>query len=140
MPVRGLRQGLSARKHASVRSSKLTAFAVSAVLGGVSGDPVAGQVGLAFPSSFSATQSLALYVLSVMSGAHLIDTAILGGILWVLVPELLKRWGVPQDWAFVIFGVLGVQALTSQSNLGRHHPRRLVEAPTAAWHGAYHDL
>lgn len=103
---------------ASVPSSKLSAFAVSATLAGVSGGLVAGQVGLAFPSSFSPTQSLALYVLAVMSGAHLIDMAILGGILWVLVPELLKRWGIPQDWAFVIFGVLGVQALTSRTNAG----------------------
>lgn len=103
---------------ASVGGAKLSAFAVSAVLGGISGGLVAGQVGLAFPSSFAPIQSLALYVLAVMSGAHLIDMAILGGVLWVLVPELLKRWGVPQDWAFVVFGVLGVQALTSGSNLG----------------------
>ncbi|WP_125614583.1 ABC transporter permease subunit [Specibacter cremeus] len=103
---------------ASVSSSKLTAFAISAALGGVSGGLVVGQVGLAFPSSFSPIQSLALYVLSIMSGAHLVDMAIFGGILWVVVPELLKRWGVPQDWAFVIFGALGVQALTSGSNLG----------------------
>jgi branched-chain amino acid transport system permease protein len=103
---------------ASVRSSKLTAFAVSAALGGVSGGLVVGQVGLAFPSSFTPIQSLALYVLAIMSGAHLIDMAIFGGILWVLVPELLKRWGVPQDWGFVIFGALGVQALAGGSNLG----------------------
>lgn len=103
---------------ASVRSSKLTAFAVSAALGGISGGLVVGQVGLAFPSSFTPIQSLALYVLAIMSGAHLIDMAVFGGILWIAVPELLKRWGVPQDWAFVIFGVLGVQALTSGSNLG----------------------
>lgn len=103
---------------ASVRSSKLTAFAVSAALGGVSGGLVVGQVGIAFPSSFTPIQSLALYVLAIMSGAHLIDMAIFGGILWVLVPELLKRWGVPQDWGFVIFGALGVQALAGGSNLG----------------------
>ncbi|WP_025159140.1 ATP-binding cassette domain-containing protein [Leifsonia aquatica] len=104
---------------ASVRSSKLTAFAVSATLGGISGGLIAGQVGLPFASSFTPIQSLALYVLAVMSGAYLIDMAIFGGIVWVAVPELLKRWGIPQDWAFVIFGVLGVQALTSGSNLGQ---------------------
>ena len=104
---------------ASVRSSKLTAFAVSATLGGISGGLIAGQVGLPFASSFTPIQSLALYVLAVMSGAYLIDMAIFGGIVWVLVPELLKRWGIAQDWAFVIFGVLGVQALTSGSNLGQ---------------------
>lgn len=104
---------------ASVRSSKLTAFAVSATLGGVSGGLIAGQVGLPFASSFTPIQSLALYVLAIMSGAYLIDMAIFGGIVWIAVPELLKRWGIPQDWGFVIFGVLGVQALTSGSNLGQ---------------------
>ncbi|WP_311260112.1 ABC transporter permease subunit [Microbacterium sp. WCS2018Hpa-9] len=103
----------------SVQSAKLTAFAVSAALGGIAGGLLAGQVQLPFASSFTPLQSLALYVLAVMSGAHLIDMAILGGILWVLVPELLKRWGVPQDWAFVVFGVLGVQAITSGTNLGQ---------------------
>ena len=103
----------------SVRSAKLTAFAVSAALGGISGGLLAGQVQLPFASSFTPLQSLALYVLAIMSGAHLIDMAIFGGLLWVLVPELLKRWGVPQDWGFVVFGVLGVQALTSGTNLGQ---------------------
>ncbi len=103
----------------SVRFAKLTAFAVSAALGGISGGLIAGQVQLPFPSSFSPLQSLALYVLAVMSGAYLIDMAIFGGIMWVLVPELLKRWGVPLDWGFVIFGVLGVQAITSGTNLGQ---------------------
>ena len=103
----------------SVRTAKLTAFAVSAALGGISGGLLAGQVQLPFASSFTPLQSLALYVLAIMSGAHLIDMAIFGGLLWVLVPELLKRWGVPQDWGFVVFGMLGVQALTSGTNLGQ---------------------
>lgn len=118
---------------ASVRTSKLTAFAVSAALGGISGGLLTGQVGEAFPASFTSIQSLALYVLAIMSGAHLIDMAVFGAILWVAVPELLKRWGVPQDWGFVIFGVLGVQALTSGGNLGtllrdRWHRRARTEA------------
>ena len=104
---------------ASVRGAKLTAFAVSATLAGISGGLIAGQVGLPFASSFTPIQSLALYVLAIMSGAYLIDMAVFGGILWVAVPELLKRWGIPQDWGFVIFGVLGVQALASGSNLGQ---------------------
>lgn len=103
----------------SVRFAKLTAFAVSAALGGISGGLIAGQVQLPFASSFTPLQSLALYVLAVMSGAYLIDMAIFGGIMWVLVPELLKRWNVPLDWGFVIFGALGVQAITSGTNLGQ---------------------
>lgn len=102
-----------------VAGAKLSAFAVSAAFGGIAGGLIAGQVGLAFASSFTPLQSLALYVLSIMAGAHLIDMAIFGGFLWVLVPELLRRWGIPQDWAFVIFGLLGVQALTSGTTLGQ---------------------
>ena len=102
----------------SVRLAKLSAFAVSAALGGISGGLIAGQVGIPYASSFTPIQSLALYILAVMSGTYLIDMAVFGGVLWVLVPELLKRWGVPQDWGFVVFGLLGIQALTSGSNLG----------------------
>ncbi|MEA5453620.1 ATP-binding cassette domain-containing protein [Sinomonas sp. JGH33] len=102
----------------SVRTAKLTAFAVSAALAGISGGLLAGQVQLPYASSFTPIQSLALYVLAVMSGTQLIDMAVFGGIMWVLVPELLKRFGIPQDWGFVIFGALGVQALTSGTNLG----------------------
>ena len=102
----------------SVRLAKLSAFAVSAALGGVSGGLLAGQVGIPYAASFTPIQSLALYILAVMSGAYLIDMAIFAGVLWVLVPELLKGWGIPQDWAFVVFGLLGIQALTSGSNLG----------------------
>jgi branched-chain amino acid transport system permease protein len=103
----------------SVPGAKLTAFAISAALGGISGGLIAGQVQLPFASSFTPLQSLALYVLAVMSGAYLIDMAIFGGILWVLVPELLKQWGIKLDWGFVIFGALGVQAITSGTNLGQ---------------------
>ncbi|HWM33102.1 MAG TPA: ATP-binding cassette domain-containing protein [Pseudolysinimonas sp.] len=103
----------------SVRVAKISAFAVSATIAGLAGGLIAGQVGTAYPSAFSTLQSLALYVLSIVSGSYLIEMAVVGGILWVLIPELLKRFGIPQDWGFVVFGVLGVQALTTNSNLGQ---------------------
>lgn len=102
----------------SVRSAKLTAFAISAAIAGVAGGLMAGQVGTAYPAGFSTLQSLALYVLSIVAGAHLVEMALFGGILWVLIPELLKRWGVPQDWGLVVFGTLGIQSLTTNSSLG----------------------
>lgn len=103
----------------NVRTAKLTAFAVSAAIAGISGALIAGQVGAPYATSFTTIQSLALYVLSIVAGTHLVEMAVFGGILWVLIPELLKRWGVPQDWGFVVFGVLGIQALTTNSNLGQ---------------------
>jgi branched-chain amino acid transport system permease protein len=123
----------------SVRTAKLSAFAVSSAIAGVAGGLIAGQVATAFPSGFSTLQSLALYVLSIVAGAHLVEMALFGGILWVLIPELLKRWGVPQDWGFVVFGVMGIQALTTNSNLGqdirnallRRRRRKAVPVETA---------
>jgi branched-chain amino acid transport system permease protein len=103
---------------ASVRTTKLGAFAISAALAGISGGLVTMQVGFASPATFAPLVSLALYVLAVVCGSYLIDMAILGGILWVAIPEILKQFGVPQDWAFVVFGVLGIQAITSRTNVG----------------------
>lgn len=103
----------------SVPLTKLSAFAVSATLGGLSGGIVTMQVGIASPETFVPLQSLALYVLSIVVGSHLVDMAVFGGILFVAIPEILKRIGVPQDWGLVLFGVLGVQALASRSTLGQ---------------------
>ena len=123
----------------SVRAAKLSAFAVSSAIAGIAGGLIAGQVGTAYPSGFNTLQSLALYVLAIVAGTHLLEMALFGGILWVLIPELLKRWGVPQDWGFVVFGLLGIQALTTNSNLGqdirnalqRHKRRKGSEAESA---------
>lgn len=103
----------------SVRMAKLTAFAASSAIAGIAGGLIAGQVATAYPSGFNTLQSLALYVLSIVAGAHLVEMALFGGILWVLIPELLKRWGIPQDWGLVVFGLMGIQALTTNSNLGQ---------------------
>jgi branched-chain amino acid transport system permease protein len=123
---------------ASVWTTKLSAFAVSAALAGLSGGLVTLQVGFASPSTFTPLQSLALYVLAIVSGSYLIDMAVFGGVLWVAMPEILKRLGVSQDWGLVVFGVLGVQALTSRTNLGEivraaaRRRRRLVVLEPAA--------
>ncbi len=127
----------------SVRTAKLTAFAVSATIAGIAGGLIAGQVGNLYPTGFTTLQSLALYVLSVVTGSYFIAMGVVGGILWVLIPELLKRWGVPQDWAFIVFGVLGIQTLTTNSNIGedlRRLWRRLRRSRSIVRHGALEPL
>jgi branched-chain amino acid transport system permease protein len=103
----------------SVRWAKLTAFSVSAFIGGVSGVLLVAQIGYANSLTFLPINSLALYVLSIVAGAHLIDMALFGGILFVLVPEILKQFKIPLEWANLAFAVLGIQALTSNTNLGQ---------------------
>jgi branched-chain amino acid transport system permease protein len=104
----------------SVRWAKLTAFSVSAFIGGISGVLLAAQISKVNFMTFLPINSLALYVLSIVAGAHLIDMALFGGILFVLVPEILKQFKVPLEWGNIVFAILGVQALTTNSNLGQN--------------------
>jgi len=103
---------------ASLRGTKLSAFAVSATLGGLSGGLIVMQVGYASPTAFAPLNSLSLYVLAIVIGSYLIDMALLGALLWIALPEIFKQFGVSQDWTSVVFGVLGIQAIASRSNLG----------------------
>ncbi|HEY9565334.1 MAG TPA: ATP-binding cassette domain-containing protein [Nocardioides sp.] len=125
----------------SVPYAKTTAFGVSALLAGISGGVTAGQVGVLYPSSFEPTSSLALYVLAVLVGAQAVSAAVIGGVLWVGIPELFKSWGIPQDWALVVFGLAGIQAVASGNSIGdnvqrlvgrRHVPGSTDPAPEAS--------
>ena len=102
----------------SVRTAKLSAFALSAFVGGVAGCLIVGQITQVNYLTFTPINSLGLYVLSIVVGSHLIDMALFGGILFVVIPEILKQFGVPLEWSSVAFGILGIQALTTNSNLG----------------------
>ncbi len=102
----------------SVRTAKLSAFGLSAFVGAVAGCLIVGQITQVNYLTFTPINSLGLYVLSIVVGSHLIDMALFGGILFVVIPEILKQFGVPLEWSSVAFGVLGIQALTTNSNLG----------------------
>jgi branched-chain amino acid transport system permease protein len=109
----------AAASGASVARLKLGAFAISAAMAGVAGGLITGQIGAAYADSFATIPSLALYLLTIVVGTQYIEMAVLGGIMWVFMPVLLKSWGLSQDWALVLFGVLGIQAIASGSSLGK---------------------
>lgn len=102
----------------SVRTAKLAAFGASAFIGGLGGGLLVGQITQVNYLSFQTVNSLGLYVLSIAVGAHLIEMALLGGVIFVIVPEILKQFQISLDWASLAFAVLGVQALTTNSNFG----------------------
>jgi len=102
----------------SVTAAKLSAFTVSAFIGGIAGGLIVGQVTTANYITFQTLNSLGLYVLSIAVGAHLLEMALLGGILFILIPEILKQFGIALEWASIAFAALGIQALTTNSNLG----------------------
>lgn len=103
----------------SVVWAKLSAFTVSAFIAGISGVLLAAQIGKVNYVSFLPINSLVLYVLTIVVGAHLLDMALFGGVLFVLIPELLKQFKVPLEWGNIVFAVLGIQAMTTNSNLGQ---------------------
>ncbi len=85
-------------------------------------------------------QSLALFAVSTMAGAHFTLGAIAGGMMIVLFPELLRRLNLPQDVGNVFFAVGAVQALSSGETIAetwtrlarKLGPKRKVEAAVAA--------
>lgn len=110
----------------SVAQTKLTAFAISAFIAGVSGGLLAGQVGLLAAQSFTVSQSLLLYVLAMMLGTQYVDGAVAGGIISTLVTWVLTRFSVNQNWAGVVFGAGALQALAAGSSLSEDLRLRLM--------------
>ncbi|MFD9947748.1 ATP-binding cassette domain-containing protein [Nonomuraea sp. NPDC059023] len=101
----------------SVPGAKLSAFAVSSFIAGLSGALLAGQLGMLLARNFDPGQSLTAYAVAVMAGAHHAEGALIGGALGVLVAELLRRFGIPQQWANVVFAVGAIQAFTQGAGI-----------------------
>lgn len=126
----------------SVPRAKLGAFAISAFIAGVSGGLLAGYMGTLLSDNFSMMQSLVLFAVAIMVGAHFPLGAILGGVLVALFPELLRQLSLPQDLGSVLFGLGAVQALSKGETvsetfmrLGRAVlPRRRRTVPRAGVH------
>ncbi|MGV1756724.1 ABC transporter permease subunit [Rhizobium sp. A22-96] len=97
----------------SIPRAKLSAFAISAFISGVSGGLLAGYLGTLVSENFSMMQSLALFAVATMVGAHFTLGAVIGGMLITLFPELLRRLNLPQDVGNVFFAIGAVHALSS---------------------------
>jgi len=97
----------------SVPLAKLSAFAISAFIAGISGGLLAGYLGTLVSENFNMMQSLSLFAVATMAGAHFTLGAILGGVLITLFPELLRRLNLPQDVGNVFFALGAVQALST---------------------------
>jgi branched-chain amino acid transport system permease protein len=95
----------------SVPQTKLSAFALSAFVAGISGGLIGGQLGLLSASNFAPVSSLVLFAVGVMVGARYAEGAILAGAMAWLVPEILNRLRLPQDLGNLIFALGTIQAL-----------------------------
>jgi len=102
----------------SVSRMKIAAFAISAAIAGLAGALMAIQLGTLTGRNFEALSSLAVFSLSIFTAAHFLEGAVIAGLLTVLVPELLRRFGLPLDLAEFLFGLGAVQALYRGVGIG----------------------
>ena len=95
----------------SVPRVKLTAFATSAFIAGLSGSLLTFQVGLVTPENFAPLGSLVTFAVAVMTAAQYVEGAVLAGLLVAFTPELLRRLGLPLDIGDMLFAVGAVDVL-----------------------------
>jgi branched-chain amino acid transport system permease protein len=101
----------------SVARAKLTAFSASAGLAGLCGGLMMSQLGVLTASNFSPLSSLSLFALTIFVGGRYWEGTLIAGLLFVGVPELLRRFGLPLDLEAVIFAVGAIDALRKKSSL-----------------------
>jgi branched-chain amino acid transport system permease protein len=111
----------------SVPGAKLSAFAISAFIAGVSGGLLAGYLGTLVADNFNMMQSLVLFSVSTMTGAHFAEGALIGGILATAFPEILRRLNLGQDIGNVLFALGATQALSTGETISETLRRKLRE-------------
>jgi branched-chain amino acid transport system permease protein len=109
---------------------RVVAFALAAGIAGFGGGLTATWTGSAnYDQSFQFFYGLVWVVLVVTMGARSVEAAVIGGLAFYLLPELLQRAPfVPTDWAAGLATALfGLGALTYV-----RHPEGIIEAQTSA--------
>lgn len=111
----------------SIPRAKLSAFAISAFVAGVSGGLLAGFLGTLLSDNFNMIQSLVLFAVATMAGAHFAEGAVIGGLLITIFPEILRRVGLAQDVGNVIFAIGATQALSTGESISEALRRNLAK-------------
>ncbi|RXT54224.1 branched-chain amino acid ABC transporter ATP-binding protein/permease [Bradyrhizobium betae] len=109
----------------SIPGAKLSAFAISAFIAGISGGLLAGYLGTLVADNFNMMQSLALFAVSTMTGAQFAEGALIGGILAVAFPEILRRLNLGQDIGNVLFAIGATQALSAGESMSETLRRKV---------------
>ncbi|HUH52797.1 MAG TPA: ATP-binding cassette domain-containing protein [Microbacteriaceae bacterium] len=89
----------------NVGMSKSFGFAVGATISGSAGAFMAGQYGLLSNELFTPLASMIVLATAVLTGASILSGALLAGAFAVLVPEALRRLGLPLDLTGALFAI-----------------------------------
>lgn len=98
---------------------KVWAFTLAGVFAGLAGGLLAGTLGVLDPINFKPSDSIMLFGLSVVGGVYSWVGAVIGAVLYKIVPSLFNNWGIDGDIAAIIFGAAMLHALiTAPRGLG----------------------
>lgn len=97
---------------------RLLALAVTSAVTGVAGALLAAGSGILDPASFKAQQSVLLFATVLIGGTFSLLGAVIGGLFFYGLPQLLSTIGLDGNLVFVVLGLGLVQAITtSQAGL-----------------------
>ena len=95
----------------NTHSLKLRAFAMGASFAGVAGLMFAGFQRFVSPESFTFNESVIIFCMITIGGMGSIPGAILGSILLVVLPEVLRPVA---DYRFLFYGFLLILVMTTR--------------------------
>jgi len=84
-------------------SAKLTAFAIGALFGGLSGSIFAAMVNSVVPTSFGLLISINVVALIIIGGLGSLPGVVVGALVLVGLPELLREFN---DYRLLVYGVV----------------------------------
>ena len=107
---------------------KLWAFALASFMAGIGGGLLAAAKGGVSINQFPVQNSVILLAVVMMGGVLNVWGAVVGGVLYKLLPELLDNWGVSTEWSTILFGVGVLQVLlTAPGGISDQMPRDLAK-------------
>jgi branched-chain amino acid transport system permease protein len=92
---------------------KLWAFALASFVTGVAGALVASSDRFLSSLTFATSDSIVLLAVVLMGGVYSIWGAVIAGLLYKLLPQILNAIGVAPDWLTILFGIGVLQVLTT---------------------------
>ena len=107
-----IRQSEATALSAGVRTTvyKLWAFALAAFFAGVAGGMLASPPGVNI-NQLRTQDSIAIYAITLVGGVYTLAGAVVGGVVFRLVPALFEQWGIGVEWFTILSGVGILQVL-----------------------------
>jgi branched-chain amino acid transport system permease protein len=105
---------------------KLLVFIIGAFFAGIAGSLYAHYITFIDPSSFTVMESIAILLMVIFGGMGSIQGSIVGAVILVIVPELLRFFGMPSSIAApmrqMIYGLVLVLLMIKrpQGIMGRY--------------------